>query len=164
MGAIWATCSWNGSGCPHRSEPTRCSTASLRMDAPGLCFRNSATMPIHTDLSAPRAPQNHIPPRHDATTTRNAGNRLVPGSPPPLLLKDGRRSVPGPPPPDLGSVGTHVLGPATERLLLGMTTSRSCEGMQHRLHPLPVCACICLLWTSLATQAALHLLPPYFPT
>ena len=110
------------------------------------------------DQNVPHALLNHtLPPHHG--TPRNAGNRQVPGRPPLLLLQTGRRVVLGLLLLGIGIAGPHVLGPATERVPLG-TISRSCEGMQHTLHPSHALAWSRMLRISLATPAALHLLPP----
>ena len=85
-----------------------------------------------TDQSAPHAPLNHILPLRRGKH-RNAGTRQVPGKPPLQLMLHGRRVVLGLLRLGLGIAGTHVLGPATERVPPRMT-SRSCDSMQHTLH------------------------------
>ena len=114
-------------------------------------------MPMLIDQNVPHALLNHTLPLHHGTP-RNAGNRQVPGRPPLLLLQNGRRVVLGLLLPGIGIAGPHVLGPATERVPLG-TTSRSCEGMQHTLHLSHALTWFRMLRISLATPAALHLLP-----
>ena len=116
-------------------------------------------MPMHIDLNVLHAPLNHILQRRNVTN-RNAGIRRVPGSPPPLPLQNGWRRVPRPLPPALGSL-VHVPGPATERLPLGTTLSRSCEGTQHRLPPSRLYP-VSLAPDQSRPLAALLLLPPYF--